>query len=501
MAASIGTNDYPSAWQTATDCSGTYGEYSWCVSGSDISPLGFGYRNCTDYAAYELNEQLGGTVSNPKFSFSAFGFNPSDGNAAGWKSAITAKLGNQAANNTPAVGSVAWYNSTWGGGFGHVAIVSGVTYNTDGSANSITVADYNYAGTGVYDSYSIASNASNWPDGFLHIADVSGGGGSATPRVIPLQYGSEMDIFKRGSDNHLWKDTIQAGSNNWSGWNNSLGGTFVGDPAADQYGAEMDVFVTNANGDLYQNTYQPSTASWSGWQYRASGMAGDPVSIAYNGMLYVFSRGTDGNLYVVYWNGISWISGRIAGNGAIAMGSSPTVTVYGSEMDVYIRGTDSNLWKSGTTDGVNFGNLGNMGGGNLENDPKAITYGAEMDVYANNTSGTLMKDTWNGSSWSGFNPLTGASFQGSPTAMQYNSGEMDVYDRGISDSRIYKDTWQAGGTSWSGWSSLGGNEQGDPTALQWGTEMDVYATNYANNTDKDTWLPANNNWSGFQSLL
>jgi len=117
----------------------------------------------------------------------------------------------------------------------------------------------------------------------------------------------------------------------------------------------------------------------------------------------------------------------------------------------------------------------------------AIHFGSEMDIYSNNTSGTLIKDTWNDSSWSGWNSLTGASFTASFTALQYGSGEMDVYDRGISDSAIYKDTWQSGGTSWSGWNSLAGNEAGDPTALQYSTEMDVFATNYANNTDKDTW--------------
>ena len=181
--ASVGTNDYP--WSGAADCHTTYGIYSWCLSNYDLSALGFGYRNCTDYAAYELNEQLGGTVPNPKFTYTAYGF--SNGNAAGWKSAITAKLGSQAANGTPATGSVAWWGTEVGSGFGHVAIVTGVNYNSDGSVNSITTADYNSGDPIVNGSYTwgnyathTLSPSSGWPDSFLHVADTASGSGRTT---------------------------------------------------------------------------------------------------------------------------------------------------------------------------------------------------------------------------------------------------------------------------------------------------------------------------------
>lgn len=464
----------------------------YCSSGNELNgyylydKYGYGFRNCTSYVASEINKQFGVNIS---------GW----GNGADWDTgALNAKYTN---DSSPQAGDIAQWNATTSNPWGHVAYVYKVT---NGVAS---YAEYNYGEDGNYtDTYTSASSSQGAPDHWIHIGTLSSGGGSTVPRVTPLQYNTEMDIFKRGSDNAIWKDTIQAGSNSWGGWN-SLGGILASNPAADQYGSgEMDVFATNSVGALCQITYQSSTNSWGGWTLRANNMAGDPTSIAYNGNLYVFSRGTDGNLYVMYWNGSSWIGpNRIAGNGSTAMGSSPTVVIYGTEMDVFMRGVDSNLWKSGTTDGVNFGSLGITANvGNLENDPKAITYDGEMDVYANTTSGTLVHDTYTTTNgWSGFNPLLGVSFVGSPTALQYGSGEMDVYDRGMSDSYIYKNTWEAGGTSWSGWNSLGGNEQGDPTVLEWtpDSEMDVYATNYSNNTDKNTWQPSLDSWSGFQSLL
>ncbi len=436
----------------------------------------------------------------------------------GWTTSTWSGNGNTLVNNVPSgltaqnSGSVSSVNpgdviTLNYGSYGHAAIINTIDANgtlhiinqntSQSNVNSSATLANGTSLSGGNAAYNMVGWANYTVQSIIHHQNTQS---LTTPRLAPLQYNSEMDVYKRGSDNAIWGDTIQSGSNNWGGWH-SLGGGLASNPSSDQYGSEMDVFATNSSGILYQKSYQP-TSGWGSWTQRANSMAGDPASIVFNGNLYVFSRGTDGNLYTVYWNGNTWVGPvQITGNGTIAMASSPTVTVYGSELDVFIRGTDSNLWKSGTTNGTSFGSLGSMGGGNLENDPKAITYNGEMDVYANNTSGTLMKDTWNGSTWNGWNPLNGASFVGSPTALQYGSGEMDVYDRGISDSFIYQNTWQAGG--WSGWTSRGGNEAGDPSVLQWGSEMIVYATNYANNTDKDTWQlsPAPGNWGGFTSLL
>ena len=184
---SVGGNDYP--WGSYDGPGSDPATYTWFnPSGtSSNSPLGFGYRNCTDYVAYELNEQMGGnTTNNIKFSWSKFGFANGNGNAVGWEAQTVAELGSKAVSGTPAVGAVAWWNGSWGGGYGHVAIVANVTYSGS-SVSSIVVDDYNYLGTGNYDSYTINNGASNWPDDFLHIADIAGTStpspGTSTPQV------------------------------------------------------------------------------------------------------------------------------------------------------------------------------------------------------------------------------------------------------------------------------------------------------------------------------
>ena len=62
--------DYPDA--DAVDCSRTFGRYSWCKNGTWLSPRRFGYRNCTDYAAWVLG-----------ITWSSFSFPTSTETAAG----------------------------------------------------------------------------------------------------------------------------------------------------------------------------------------------------------------------------------------------------------------------------------------------------------------------------------------------------------------------------------------------------------------------------------
>lgn len=94
-----------------------------------LSGRGFAYRNCTDFVAWDLG-----------LTWSSFRFPAGKGNAADWK-AYAANAGFRV-NSAPAVGDIAW----WGGGFGHVAVVTGVA--GDGSA---TVAEYNHDAAGDFD--------------------------------------------------------------------------------------------------------------------------------------------------------------------------------------------------------------------------------------------------------------------------------------------------------------------------------------------------------------
>lgn len=374
------------------------------------------------------------------------------------------------------------------GTYGHVMLVDSI------SGNTISVVDQN-AGDGGRDTVSFSngslSDGSYTFSGVVHSPNdtLSGGGTTYSSTPAALQFGTEMDVFKRGGDNAIWKDTWQSGGSSWSGWN-SLGGTIASDPVAVAYGSEMDVFAIASNGQVVKDTWNGT--SWSGWNSLGGTMTGTPSAVVYGSEMDVYARNpNDNKIWIDTWNGSSW--GGWSNLGAATFSGNPKAMVYGSEMDVWARGSDNALWKD-TWNGSSWGGFSSMGG-TISGDPVAIQYYSEMDVYANTPGGQMFKQTWNGTSWSGWVGMGGTTFVGSPGALQYGS-EMDVYIR-ASDGHIYKDTWNT--VTWSGWNSLGGNESGNPTSIQYGSEMDVYVTNSNNNIDKDTWNGST--WGGFSALL
>ena len=85
------------------------GTWAWAYYGASNAQVSNGYHNCTLYAAWRLQQS---------------GMNNAPGNwghAVNWASAIGG------GNHTAAVGSIAWWGASRGGGLGHVAYVEQVS--------------------------------------------------------------------------------------------------------------------------------------------------------------------------------------------------------------------------------------------------------------------------------------------------------------------------------------------------------------------------------------
>lgn len=120
-----GKNSYP--WDRLAPPPGVY----------NVDPLRFYYGECTSYAAWKVNEAMGGSASNIIFDNGYGG--RSKGNGADWKRAWE-DLGWKV-SNTPKAGSVAWWGANGGegvGSAGHVAWVDEVT--PDGK---VVISEYN----------------------------------------------------------------------------------------------------------------------------------------------------------------------------------------------------------------------------------------------------------------------------------------------------------------------------------------------------------------------
>ncbi len=112
--------------------------YDWAVNGSiwNWATGGYGYRNCTDWVSYRVR-------STGRYAPSGLG------HAKNWVSSGAAY--GYRVDRTPEVGAAAVSTA---GTYGHVMYVEAVNSN-----GTITVSDYNRAGTGKYDSNSISAGA------------------------------------------------------------------------------------------------------------------------------------------------------------------------------------------------------------------------------------------------------------------------------------------------------------------------------------------------------
>ncbi|HVY77065.1 MAG TPA: CHAP domain-containing protein [Solirubrobacterales bacterium] len=110
--------------------------------------------NCTNYVAYRLSRNGAGQLAS------------SFGNAVGWRRVVIAKLGSKAVNDSPKLGSIAWWGP--GGGIGTTGHVAYVEKVADGG-RTVYLSESHYA----IGSRRLVVHAGSgyWPDDFLHIKD------------------------------------------------------------------------------------------------------------------------------------------------------------------------------------------------------------------------------------------------------------------------------------------------------------------------------------------
>ena len=392
-------------------------------------------------------------------------------------------------NMTPAVGSIYWTTSYPG----HVAWVEAVT-----SSTTITTVDYNSGwptNPGHYAEHTGVSISS--ASGYIHFKDISAGTATYVPAAISFK--GALNVFKIGGDGQVYQNYWNG--TKWNGWSSIGGSTAVNNLAVIVNGSALNIFQLNANGQVY--TEYNSGNGWSGWaSLGGHPMVGSPKVIMYgSSQMDVFALDTNKVPYLDKWTPSGWSGWTSMGN-YMASGASPAAIMYGSsEMDLFYRGGDNNIYKNTTFDGSSWGGFGSLGspsGTTIVGNPSVLSYTAEgeYDIYVNTTSGHIYKRMWNGS-WSGWADM-GGGFVGTPYAMQYGS-DMNLFARGT-NNQIYHRYWSYGGQFWSGWGSLGGNLASDPYVLQYGSsELDVFATGTDGKTDHDTFTPTNG-WGGFSAL-
>ncbi len=215
---------------------------------------------------------------------------------------------------------------------------------------------------------------------FLNLRLPISGGTLQSGPAITMPDGS-VDVFYRGSDGHLWRDTFAARS----GWRRTdMGGTLTSAPTAVSVGGrDIDVFYQGTAGYLWQ-----VKLTASGWKQpqrlTMMGVLGTaPQAVAQpNGVIDVFWKGSaDSHLWHgQYSPGAGWTGPQRLG-GSLAAAPSAVETAAGA-VQVYWEGTDHELWRVTRPLGGSWGTPDKLGMGPLGGPARAVALpDGETDVF------------------------------------------------------------------------------------------------------------------------
>ncbi|TMC08097.1 MAG: hypothetical protein E6J41_14570 [Chloroflexi bacterium] len=153
------------------------------------------------------------------------------------------------------------------------------------------------------------------------------------------------------------------------------------------------------------------------------------------------------------------------------LASSPAVASWAqNRLDVFAQGLDSALWHD-SWNGSSWSGWQSLGG-TITSAPAAVSWGPNrIDVFARGIDGALWHLPFSGGTWFGWQSL-GGSITSAPAVSSWAANRLDTFVRGI-DGALWHQAWD--GSHWSGWQGLGGLLSAAPGAVSWGpNRIDVF---------------------------
>jgi len=293
-----------------------------------------------------------------------------------------------------------------------------------------------------------------------------------------------------GSDGAGWYAYV--GLNSWS----SIGGGVVGNPAEIVFNNQLNVFVRGTDGIIYQNLQ--TQTGWTGWNPFGIQATSDPVVTTFNNQLQLLVRGTDFAVWqrFEYWSGSSYLWSGWTSLGGQLYGT-PAAASLGGLFQIVVRGYDNALWQRSYNGARSaWGSLGGI----LTSDPNptlTVVNGA-LNVLLRGNDGTVYQNyeyqSGGGYAWSGWQPLYG-SMVGTPnTAVA--GGQFFVVVHWV-DGTTWQRVWNSS-TGWGAWASLGGPTITSDAVLAVPGNVQLLVRGL----DGTTWLNTNvgTSWSGWSSI-
>jgi len=216
-------------------------------------------------------------------------------------------------------------------------------------------------------------------------------------------------LVARGLDYNLYYNSLDVATNLWSGWT-SLNGTLLSPPALATTPSlnRLDVVVQGGSGTIYHRAL--INGIWQAWEAPAGGNTADIPAVSSDGRsLQVVVRGGDNG---VYYNALNFSSGQwfpswVSLSGTTGFAPSLATDSSGT-VHLFVVGAYGRIYDQSLAGGVWSTNWDDTGGNT--NDPVAvITQGSNVTIMASGTSGGVWYNTLTGSTWQGWTSLGGST--------------------------------------------------------------------------------------------
>jgi hypothetical protein len=141
-------------------------------------------------------------------------------------------------------------------------------------------------------------NFSSW----IGWREIPGGGQAlSSPAITTTRAG--VSVFVRGTNDGIYKNTLNNSFTSWSGWGELPGGgrTNAG-PSADEFSvggipARTDVSVKTSTGSIYVNSFPEPSGPWTGWRLVPGRTTSSTPAVVATQSAIVYIRGTDNRIY------------------------------------------------------------------------------------------------------------------------------------------------------------------------------------------------------------
>jgi hypothetical protein len=230
-------------------------------------------------------------------------------------------------------------------------------------------------------------------DGFL----------TSGPAAFGQQGANDTDLFVRGGDLALYHRT-ELGID-WNAWED-LGGVLLSAPRAElrQGTGNVDVAVRGASNEIDLDVWTPNVG-WSGFSELPGGgrtLAAPALASRSPGVIDVFVRGYDDQIYEQSWTGSAWTGGW-ALIGGVTQDAPAVVSRIAGTLDLFIRTPSGQIaWR--TFDGANWTDYRTLPGV-VRSGPAVATDGTgRMWLFARGGRDVVF-NVYSGSGWSGWLPI------------------------------------------------------------------------------------------------